>query len=46
MLSRRDLISGFAVVLAQAGLLATQEKPRQPRDEDLKTLTLVIDGMT
>ena len=46
MLSRRDLIAGLAVVVAQAGLLATQHKPQPPREEALKTVTLIIDGMT
>ncbi len=46
MLSRRDLIAGLAVVVAQAGLLATQDKQQPPREEALKTVTLIIDGMT
>jgi hypothetical protein len=45
MLSRRDLIASFAVVLTQAHLLATQDK-QPPREEELKTVTLIIDGMT
>ena len=43
MLSRRALIAGFAVAVAQLRPHAAQEKPR---DEDLKTVTLIIDGMT
>jgi hypothetical protein len=46
VLSRRDLIAAFAVVMTQAGLRATQEKQQKPREEDLKTVTLIIDGMT
>jgi hypothetical protein len=46
MLSRRALIAGLVFVVTQAGLLATQQKPQQPREEALKTVTLIIDGMT
>jgi hypothetical protein len=46
MLSRRDLFASFVVVLTQAHLLATQDKQQQPREEELKTVTLIIDGMT
>ena len=45
MISRRDLIFVFAGVIAQAGLVAAQEK-QKPREQDLKTVALVIEGMT
>lgn len=45
VISRRDLIAAFAVVITQAGLVATQEK-QKPREQDLKTVTLIIEGMT
>ena len=45
MLSRRDLITGFAVAVTQLGVLGAQEKPKAS-EEDLKTVTLTIDGMT
>jgi hypothetical protein len=43
MISRRQLIAAFSVGLSQMSLSAAQQKPRQ---QGLKTVTLVIDGMT
>ena len=47
MLTRRRLIAGLAVIVTGGRVLAWQEKEKQkPREEDLKTVTLIIDGMT
>jgi hypothetical protein len=45
MLSRRTFIAGIAFGVAQPGRIAGQEK-QKPREEELKTVTLTIDGMT
>jgi hypothetical protein len=47
MLTRRRLIAGFAFIVTGGRVLARQEQEKQkPREEDLKTVTLIIDGMT
>jgi hypothetical protein len=44
MLTRRDLLVVFAATVAPAAIRGMQDK--QPKDDQLTTVTLTIDGMT
>ena len=47
MLTRRNLLLlGFAVTIAPRHLFGAQAAKPQPSDDQLATLTLIIDGMT
>jgi hypothetical protein len=45
MLTRRGLLVVFAITVAPAGLRAMQGD-KQPKDDQVTTVTLTIDGMT
>lgn len=45
MPTRRDLLLAFAVTIVPASLCGMQGD-KQPREDQLTTVTLIIDGMT
>ena len=45
MLTRRDVLVGFAITVAPAALRGMQGD-KQPKDDHVTTVTLTIDGMT
>ena len=46
MLTRRDLLLGFAITVLPAKLQGIQRDKAQPGKDELTTVTLTIDGMT
>lgn len=46
MLTRRDLLLGFAITILPAKRHGIQRDKPQPGKDELTTVTLTIDGMT
>jgi hypothetical protein len=46
MLTRRDLLLGFAITVLPTSIRATQGEKPPGRDGESRTVTLIIEGMT